>query len=191
MAQTARLRQVPQPQQPPAGPVQAPSPTKGERRRQRVQKVRNTTRTVNRNKTLHVHFGGSSGQAGAGTTVVTATQTQGTPGSEFMSNEDIRAFSEHVRREARNRAVERSMDAEQLQAVLKAIPDSTGSRAGSRARARRVARPLKLIAAAEKVIARQAAAMYARFEAEYESELRKIGKARSKDGKPKKPFKWS
>ncbi|MEO3750152.1 plasmid transfer protein TraA [Streptomyces sp. B6B3] len=150
---------------------------------------RTTNRTVNRNKSIHVHIGKSASGGGAQVVAAVAQGQQGTPGSDFMSNEDIRAFSEHVRREARTRATERSMDAEQLQAVLRHIPDSTGSRAGSRARARRVSRHLKLIAAAEKLIARRAAALYAAFEREYESELRKVGKGRAQQ-QPRAPFTW-
>ncbi|OKI16610.1 plasmid transfer protein TraA [Streptomyces sp. CB03911] len=103
---------------------------------------------------------------------------RGTPGASFMSNEDIRAFSEHLRKGARNRAVERAMDAEQLEAVLRHIPTQDGSMGGARLRARRVSRHLKKIAKAEQAIAKAAAALYAQFEQEYEANLRKVGKAR-------------
>jgi len=104
---------------------------------------------------------------------------QGSPGGDFASNEDIRAFSEYLRKQARNAAVERSMDAAQLEARLRHIPDSRGSMSGARARARRVTRYLKLIAAAEKAIAKWATALYSAFEREYEAELIKIGKGRT------------
>lgn len=113
------------------------------------------------------------GQGGAG------QGGRGTPGADFMSNEDIRAFSEHLRKEARNRAVERSMDAAQLEARLRNIPDASGRMHGSRARARRVTRYLKLIAAAEKAIAKWSTALYSAFEREFEAELIKIGKGRA------------
>ncbi|MFJ2676374.1 plasmid transfer protein TraA [Streptomyces sp. NPDC087525] len=100
------------------------------------------------------------------------------PGSDFMSNEDIRAFCEHLRKESRNRATERAMDADHLEAVLRAIPDLSGSLGGSRARARRVTRWLKKVAAAEKAIQKYSASVYATFEREYDSELRKIGKGK-------------
>ncbi|MCX4571623.1 plasmid transfer protein TraA [Streptomyces viridodiastaticus] len=103
----------------------------------------------------------------------------GTPGADFMSNEDIRAFSEHLRKEARNRAVERSMDAAQLEARLRNIPDAAGRMHGARARARRVTRYLKLIAAGEKAIAKWSTALYSAFEREFEAELIKIGKGRN------------
>lgn len=113
----------------------------------------------------------------------------GTPGADFMSNEDIQKFSEHVRKTARHRAVERAMDASQLEAVLRAIPDSSGSMAGARMRARRVSRNLKRIARAEQLIAKWAAGLYANFEKEYEAELRKIGKGRAQQN-VRSPFGW-
>lgn len=111
------------------------------------------------------------------------------PGSDFMSNEDIYAFCEHLRKESRNRATRRAMDADHLEAVLRNIPAADGSRSGSRARARRVVRGLKVIAAAEKVIQKSAASVYATFEKEFESELRKIGKARTQQN-PRTAFNW-
>ncbi|GAA3032348.1 hypothetical protein GCM10020000_06690 [Streptomyces olivoverticillatus] len=107
-----------------------------------------------------------------------ASAKGGVPGSDFMSNEDIRAFCEHLRKEARNRATERAMDADHLEAILRTIPDLSGSLGGARARARRVTRWLKKVAAAEKAIQKYSASIYATFEREFESELRKIGKAR-------------
>lgn len=114
---------------------------------------------------------------------------QNAPGGDFMSNEDIRAFSEYVRKAARKRAVERALDAEMLEARLRNIPDGYGSMSGSRARARRVSRHLKRIAQAEKLIAKYGSALYAAFEREYEAELMKIGKARSQQ-KPHSRFGW-
>ncbi|MFF8829310.1 plasmid transfer protein TraA [Streptomyces sp. NPDC015131] len=111
------------------------------------------------------------------------------PGSDFMSNEDIRAFCEYLRKQARNRATERAMDADHLEAVLKTIPDLGGSLGGARARARRVSRWMKKIAAAEKNIQKYAASVYATFEREYESDLRKIGKGRSQQ-RPTTKFGW-
>lgn len=98
------------------------------------------------------------------------------PGSDFMSNEEIRAFCEYHRKGARNGATELAMDADHLEAVLRAIPDLTGSLGGSRARARRVSRWLKKAAAADKAKQKYFASLYATFEREYDSELRKIGK---------------
>lgn len=103
---------------------------------------------------------------------------RGTPGADFMSNESVRAFCEFVRKNARNRAVERAMDAEQLEQVLRHIPTEDGSMAGARLRSRRVSRHLKKIAKAEQEIAKSAAGLYAQFEREFESNLRKVGKAR-------------
>lgn len=110
------------------------------------------------------------------------------PGADFMSNDDIRAFCEYIRKESRNRATERAMDADHLEAVLRTIPDLTGSLGGSRARARRVSRWLKKIAAAEKNIQKYAASVYATFEREYDSELRKIGKGRTQQPRPAQRF---
>lgn len=125
---------------------------------------------------------GAQGPAGA-------TGKKGTPGADFMSNEDIRAFAEHLRKESRQRAVERSMDAAQLEARLRNIPDARGSMSGARARARRVTRYLKLIGAAEKAIGKWSSALYSAFEREYEAELMKIGKGRA--SKPAaQPFGW-
>ena len=98
--------------------------------------------------------------------------SKGTPGADFMSNEDIRAFSEHLRKEARNRAVERSMDAAQLEARLRNIPDASGKMHGARARARRISRYL-----------------YSAFEREFEAELIKIGKGRAQ-APTRQPFNW-
>lgn len=175
----------------------APDNSQARATRRRMTAAGKTThRTVDRSKHKAVHVSINK-PAGAGPAAPAGgpAQAQGgqsTPGGDFMSNEDIRAFSEHVRKEARNRAVERSMDAEQLQAVLRHIPDVNGSKSGARARARRVARHLKLIAAAEKIIARQAAALYAAFEREFESDLRKVGKGRAgRNAPPRAPFTWT
>ncbi|MYX14418.1 hypothetical protein GTY67_13530 [Streptomyces sp. SID8374] len=111
------------------------------------------------------------------------------PGSDFMSNEDIRAFCEYLRKESRNRATERAMDADHLEAVLRTIPDAAGSLHGSRARARRVSRWLKKVAAAEKAIQRYSAMVYGTFEREYESDLRKVGKGRNQPPRATK-FGW-
>lgn len=125
---------------------------------------------------------GQGGQGGNGS-------GKGTPGADFMSNEDIRAFADHLRKEARNRAVERSMDGAQLEARLRNIPDARGTMSGARSRARRVTRYLKLIAAAEKAIAKWATALYSAFEREYEAELIKIGKGRNQPNQ-RQPFGW-
>lgn len=114
---------------------------------------------------------------------------QGVPGGDFMSNEDIRAFCEHGRKDSRKRAVERALDAEMLQGRLANIPDSFGNMSGARMRARRVTRWLKRIAQAEKLIAKWYSALYSAFEREYESELMKIGKARTQQKQPSK-FGW-
>ncbi|MEU8469573.1 plasmid transfer protein TraA [Streptomyces sp. NPDC029006] len=129
--------------------------------------------------TLNITVAGNQQTAGPAQT--TGPQNgSGTPGADFASNEDIRAFSEHLRKQARNAAVERSMDAAQLEARLRHIRAADGSMSGARARARRVSRYLKLIAAAEKAIAKWATALYSAFEREYEAELIKIGKGRVK-----------
>ncbi|MFJ6316053.1 plasmid transfer protein TraA [Streptomyces californicus] len=111
------------------------------------------------------------------------------PGSDFMSNEDIRAFCEYLRKDSRNRATERAMDADHLEAVLRTIPDASGSLHGSRPRARRVARWLRKIAAAEKNIQKYSAMVYGTFEREYESDLRKVGKGRHQPP-PASKFGW-
>jgi hypothetical protein len=116
--------------------------------------------------------------AQAGPAGSSASSGTGTPGSGFTSNEEIQAWCEHVRKHARNRAVERAMDAEQLEQVLRHIPTPDGSMAGARLRSRRVSRHLKRIAKAEQVIAKEASAAYAQFQQEFESELSKVGKAR-------------
>lgn len=128
------------------------------------------------------------------TTVVNAADTQKTPaalpGSNFNSNEDIRAFANAIRQQARDRAGLRAMDAEALDTILRMIPDTTGSMAGARMRARRVSRWLKKIAAAEKLIAKSSVALYASFQREYESELSKVGKGRAQPT-PRAPFTWN
>lgn len=96
------------------------------------------------------------------------------PGSDFMSNEDIRAYCEHYRKNARNLATEIAMDADHLEAVLRTIRDPAGSLGGSRARARRVTRWLKKVAAAQKAQQKYFASLYGTFEREYESNLRTI-----------------
>lgn len=126
--------------------------------------------------------GPAGGRSGNGST--------GTPGGDFMSNEDIRAFTEYLRKNARQRAVERAMDAAQLEAVLRNIPDAAGSMAGARMRARRVSRWLKRIARAEQLIAKWATALYAAFEREFEAELRKVGKARTQVKQNRPKFGW-
>lgn len=131
------------------------------------------------NVTKVVNNGGGNGGTG----------TKSIPGADFTSNEDIRAFSNHLRKEARNKAVERSLDAEQLEAILRNIPDQHGTMAGSRARARRVSRHLKRIAAAEKLIAKLATGLYSSFEREFDAELTKIGRGRVQP-QPRTPFSW-
>ncbi|RKN07285.1 hypothetical protein D7319_19665 [Streptomyces radicis] len=152
------------------------------------QRSRSTHRTRQKNRSLTININKNSGRP-AGTAIgqKSSGETTGTPGAEFMTNEDIRAFSEHLRKQGRNRAVERSMDYEHLVQVLRHIPASDGSLSGARMRARRVAKHLKAIASAEKVIAKQAAALYASFEREFESDLRKVGKARPTQA-PRAPF---
>lgn len=135
--------------------------------------------------------GSTAGQAtGQPPTAGGARSGGGTPGADFMSNEDIRKFCEYIRKEARNRATERSMDADHLEAVLRTIPTAEGSLAGSRARARRVSRSLKKIAAAEKAIQKYAAMLYGTFEREFEADLRKVGKARTQQQQRRAPFGW-
>ncbi|MGO4418628.1 hypothetical protein AB4Z54_07665, partial [Streptomyces sp. MCAF7] len=112
--------------------------------------------------------GGSSGPA-----------KKGTPGADFLSNEDIRTFSEHGRKTARDRATTTAMDIDMLEARLRSIPDVTGSMQGARARAKRVVRWGRRIAQAEKLIARWYAALYGAFEREYEAELVRIGRGRA------------
>jgi hypothetical protein len=119
----------------------------------------------------------------------TRPQAQGAPGGDFMSNEDIRAFCEDGRKKARQRAVERALDAQMLEGRLANIPDTNGTMAGARARARRVTRWLKRIAQAEKLIAKWYAALYSSFEREYDAQLMKIGKGRVQQ-KPNRPFNW-
>lgn len=118
-----------------------------------------------------------------------ATASAGTPGAGFHSNEDIHAFAEHLRKQARNRAVERAMDAEQLESTLRHIPSTDGSHAGAWLRARRVSRHAKKIAAAEQAIAKSATALYAQFQQEYESELNKVGKGRPRQN-TRTPFQF-
>jgi hypothetical protein len=116
------------------------------------------------------------------TTVVAGGHGNGsgraTPGSGFTSDEDIRAYCEAIRKEHRPRAVLRALDAETLESVLRQIPDRNGSMSGSRARARRVTRHLKRIAAAEKLITKQAAALWSTFTREFEAELAQISNGR-------------
>jgi hypothetical protein len=140
------------------------------------------TLSVTKNVTTTVNGAGAAatGNGGKG----------GVPGADFMSNEDIRAFCEYLRKDARNRATERAMDADHLEAVLRTIPGADGSRSGSRARARRVSRWLKKVAAAEKAIQKYSASVYATFEREYEAELRKIGRGRVQQRNVRAPFGW-
>lgn len=143
----------------------------------------NPSANLTYSKTTVVNGGGNGQQAGGA-----GGHGGKVPGADFMSNEEIRAFCEHLRKDARNRATERAMDADHLEAVLRTIPDLTGSLGGSRARARRVSRWLKKIAAAEKNIQKYAASVYATFEREYDSELRKIGKGRTKQPRTAQNF---
>ncbi|MFF2184583.1 plasmid transfer protein TraA [Streptomyces sp. NPDC058155] len=135
------------------------------------------------NKTTIIN-GGGGGQQGSA-----AGNGGKIPGSDFMSNEDIRAFCEYHRKKCRNGATELAMDADHLEAVLRAIPDLSGSLGGSRARSRRVSRWLKKAAAAEKAKQKYFAALYATFEAEFDSELRRIGKGKTQP-RANRPFGW-
>ncbi|TSB07290.1 hypothetical protein FNJ62_31170 [Streptomyces benahoarensis] len=144
---------------------------------------------MNPSLTLNVKAPADNAQAHADAARAWAGHRSGAPGAGFMSNEDIRQFCEYLRKDARNRATERSMDADHLEAVLSTIPDVGGSMSGARARSRRVSRHLKRVAAAEKNIQKYIAALYGTFEREYESELRKVGKGRIQSPK-RSPFGW-
>ncbi|MBD3549852.1 plasmid transfer protein TraA [Streptomyces sp. JV180] len=111
------------------------------------------------------------------------------PGSDFMSNEDIRAYCEYHRKQSRNGATELAMDSDHLESILRTIADSNGTLGGSRARARRVVRWLKKAAAAEKAKQKYFAALYGTFEQEYDSNLRTVGKGRNRPPAPSK-FGW-
>jgi hypothetical protein len=128
-------------------------------------------------------------EGGTPAPAVTKNGQQGAPGGDFMSNEDIRAYCEHGRKAARNRAVTVALDVAMLEGRLRNIPDQLGSVAGSRARARRVTRWLKRVAQAEKLIAKWYTALYSAFEREYEAELMKIGKGRRQQ-KPHSRFRF-
>lgn len=112
------------------------------------------------------------------------------PGADFMSDEDIRAFCEYIRKDSRNQATERAMDADHLEAVLRTIPDVHGSRSGSRARARRVSRWLKKIAAADKAKQKYAAMLYGTFTREFETELKRLSPGRPKQQNRRAPFQF-
>jgi hypothetical protein len=174
------------PQTPPPPPRTAP--TNGQRAGRTVNKAGggfNPSANVTYSKTTVVNGGGQ--QAGrAGGTGGTGGKV---PGSDFMSNEEIRAFCEYHRKQSRNGATELAMDADHLEAVLRAIPDVSGSLSGSRGRARRVSRWLKKAAAADKAKQKYFASVYATFEREYESELRKVGKGRQQQ-RPAAKFGW-
>lgn len=122
--------------------------------------------------------GGPGGKSGGGKV----------PGSDFMNNEDIRAYCEYYRKKARNLATEMAMDADYLESVLRTIPDPAGALGGSRARARRVTRWLKKASAAQKAQQKYFASLYGTFEREFESNLRTI-KARHQE-KPARTFGW-
>lgn len=163
---------------PPTAPT---SPVYVKKPKPDVHKSKSLNPSLNGSVNINIvkNGGGGSGKEGP----------KSSPGSDFMSNEDIRAFCEDGRKKARQRAVERALDAEMLEGRLRNIPDTRGSMAGARARARRVTRWLKRVAQAEKLIAKWYAALYSAFEREYESELMKIGKARSQQ-KPQPRFGW-
>jgi len=176
--------QIPRPvrsgAQPPSGSRQRPAaPPKPE-----VNKIKhgggfNVAPSINLSFVKAAGTAGPAATAASGAAAPGRTGT-GTPGAGFASNEDIHAFAEHVRKHARNLAVERSLDAEQLEATLRHIPSSDGSMVGAWMRARRVSRHLKKIANAEQLIAKEAAALYAQFQREYESELNQVGKGRTR-----------
>lgn len=163
-----------------------------EKRGKTINKTRNGggfNPSVNPSLSINIQKGGGGGNQAAGPGPANRGANTETPGSGFMSNEDIHKFSEHIRKEGRKRAGERAMDAEQLEQVLRNIPDTTGSMTGSRMRARRVSRHLKRIAKAEQLIAKEGAALYSQFEREFEAELRKISAARPKQ-KTRNQFGW-
>jgi hypothetical protein len=143
--------------------------------------------SFNYTRTTVVNNGGRSGSA-------KAKGLTGAPGGDFLNNEDIRAYCEWSRKQARDRSVATAMDVDMLEARLKSIPDVTGSMSGARARAKRVVRWGRRIAQAEKLIAKWYAALYGAFEREYEAELVKIGRGRRgpyQHGKPQPaPFGW-
>ncbi|MGV0098268.1 plasmid transfer protein TraA [Streptomyces californicus] len=134
------------------------------------------------NKTTVVNGTGGTGGPGRGA-------GGKVPGSDFMSNEDIRAYCEYHRKQSRNGATELAMDSDHLESILRTIADSNGTLGGSRARARRVVRWLKKAAAAEKAKQKYFAALYGTFEQEYDSNLRTVGKGRNRPPAPSK-FGW-
>lgn len=195
------LRKVPpQPDTAPEIPKPAPRESAADRKRLRLEKLadqpivkqrsRNSHRSKQRSLNITINNNKDAGGRGGGGSTVGQQDSPALPGSDFNSNEDIRAFANALRRQARSRATERSMDAEHLRAVLRHIPDAGGSMSGAGARSRRVARHLSLIASAEKLIARQASALFASFEKEFESNLNNVGRARGDADKPKAPFRF-
>lgn len=165
------------PPRPVAPPAFVPKPAKVPEKH--ITKNRSMNPSLNGALTINIVKGGGG---------KTAAEEK-TPGSDFLSNEDIHKFCEDGRKRARKRAVERALDAEMLEGRLQNIPDVNGTMAGARARARRVTRWLKRIAQAEKMIAKWYAALYSAFEREYEAQLMKIGKGRAQQ-KPQRPFHW-
>lgn len=187
--QKSRGERPQRPRRAPAGDSRA---ARRERRTQVVQRSRSQTKK--RSLTININKGGAQSTVGSsgGAQNGSGASDSALPGSDFNSNEDIRAFSNALRAQARRRAIERSMDGEQLREVLRHIPGADGSKSGSRARARRVARHLTVIATAEKLIARHSTALYAAFEREFESDLSKVGRGRTdRERKPAGDFKFT
>ena len=145
-----------------------------------VNKSKSLNPSVNNSLNINITKSGGapSEKAGSGSA----------PGSDFMSNEDIRAYCEHRRKTLRQLAIEVVLDAEVLEARLANIPNAYGVMSGSRARARRVVKPMKRGAQALKVAAKAFSGCYSLFEGEFESELMKIGRARSQQ-QPSR-FRW-
>lgn len=187
-----------------AAPIKPPSkgPQPSTARARHEKRGRNANRTVNKTRngggfnpalnvtpSINITKVVNPGPGAAGSTAGPGAGAGTTPGSGFMSNEDIHKFAEYIRKEGRKRAGERAMDAEQLEQVLRHIPDTNGSLVGARIRARRVSRHLKRIAKGEQLIAKEATALYAAFEREYEAELRKVGRGRAAQPRPS-GFAW-
>ncbi|MCQ8195426.1 plasmid transfer protein TraA [Streptomyces rugosispiralis] len=179
---------VPGPSRP--GPARAPRPAPGRSPKYNIEKINlmpdvsGLVPPLSFNYTKVVHNGGGRGSG--------STPAKSAPGSDFLSNEDIRAYCEWSRKQARDRSTTTAMDIDMLEARLKSIPDVTGSMQGARARAKRVARWGRRIAQAEKLIAKWYAALYGAFEREYEAELVRIGRGRTQQSRQQvaQPFGW-
>ncbi|WP_121709320.1 plasmid transfer protein TraA [Streptomyces sp. E5N91] len=106
------------------------------------------------------------------------------PAPEFWSPAQTRNYCNSLRAAAVALSIEVAMGAEILNATLSQVPDPEGKSFGSKIRAAKVARKMRKAAAALQSAAKNAAACYSVYTAEFEQEINAV---RHRAKRPERP----